>query len=217
MDPKFLALASQIAETFLWHASPMVDKDSVRSAAYFGLWKALRSHDPTRGPFVPYAQQRIRGEILDEIRDHSLVKRDGLKWRKRLHEKKQALEQAEGREISEQEFAEREGLTPLQVRYMQTVIPEHDVDWEHLKIEHRTPADHVLQNELNEKLVACLRTLKESHQLALLQRYVFDEPLQELAQELGVSPSRVSQLLGDAVKAFQRQFKRSYPEEFAES
>jgi len=44
---------------------PNVPFDDLLSCGYVGLCQAAGRYDPSRGPFAPYAYQRIRGEIID--------------------------------------------------------------------------------------------------------------------------------------------------------
>jgi RNA polymerase sigma factor (sigma-70 family) len=181
IDPELLVLADGVAADFIQRSGSVADQAALRSAARLGLWKALRQHDPTKGPFKPYAYRRIVGEVIDEIRSASIMTRHFRDRWQALERKKQALEQALGRELSPEEFSVEAHLSPKEIAYAQPVTHVEDFAWDTDLVDPTTPLDQILSRELSEKVLACILQLKEYHQAALLQRYFLDEPLQDRA------------------------------------
>lgn len=60
------------------HRPRHLDVDELESHASLGLLDALDRYDPTRGPFEPYAKARMRGAVIDGIREHDRASRTHL-------------------------------------------------------------------------------------------------------------------------------------------
>jgi len=88
-----------------------VDRGDLETAANVGLMGAVASFDPERGVrFELYAELRIRGAVLDELRAQDWLPRP---WRTRMDQQKKALEALRGelgREPSDAEVASTLGL-----------------------------------------------------------------------------------------------------------
>ena len=85
---KCLPMVKSLAQRFSTYTSPCYDTDDLISMGIIGLLDALEKYDPDMGAsFKTYAKYRIRGRILDEIRD--------LQWTPRsIQEKIQNLRKA---------------------------------------------------------------------------------------------------------------------------
>src|SRR5512138_2106537 len=102
-----LSHAKRIVRKIASKLPPHLDRDDLMSAAVIGLIMAANRFDPSRGvQFLSFAEQRIRGTILDELRAQDLLTRS-LRERFKLLEKKFAeLEQRLGRDPTSDEVAE---------------------------------------------------------------------------------------------------------------
>ncbi|RLC25735.1 MAG: FliA/WhiG family RNA polymerase sigma factor, partial [Deltaproteobacteria bacterium] len=73
---KYAPLVRYIAERMAMRLPPSVSKDDLASAGILGLFDAIDKFDPERGvKFRTYAEHRIRGAILDELRKMDWVLR----------------------------------------------------------------------------------------------------------------------------------------------
>jgi len=106
-----LALAYQdlvhtVVRRFAIRLPRSVDRGDLQTAANFGLMSAIEGFDPSRGVrFESYAELRIRGALLDELRSEDWLPRP---WRARLERHKRVVEvlRAEkGAQPGEQEIA----------------------------------------------------------------------------------------------------------------
>lgn len=83
-----------------------VDRGDLETAANVGLMSAIEAYDPTRGvPFELYAEHRLRGALLDELRNLDWLPRP---WRARLEARRRAIERLSaslGREPWDEEVA----------------------------------------------------------------------------------------------------------------
>jgi RNA polymerase sigma factor for flagellar operon FliA len=108
----YQALVRDIVRRFAARIPRTVDRGDLATAANFGLIGAIESFDPGRNVrFEAYAELRIRGALLDELRNEDWVPRP---WRARLEQQKRALTELRarlGREPFDDEIARELGLT----------------------------------------------------------------------------------------------------------
>jgi RNA polymerase sigma factor for flagellar operon FliA len=106
-----LALAHQdlvgsVVRRFALRLPRSVDRGDLQTAANFGLMAAIEGFDPTLGVrFESYAELRIRGALLDELRNEDWLPRP---WRTRLERHRRVVEELRSRkggEPSESEIA----------------------------------------------------------------------------------------------------------------
>ena len=111
-----LALAYQdfvstVVRRFALRLPRSVDRGDLQTAANFGLMSAIEGFDPSRGVrFESYAELRIRGALLDELRSEDWLPRP---WRARLERHKrvvEALRAQKGAQPSEAEIAAALGM-----------------------------------------------------------------------------------------------------------
>lgn len=109
---EYQGLVRMAVASFSARLPRFVDRGDLQTAANVGLMNAIASFDPARRTrFQGYAETRIRGAILDELRSQDWLPRP---WRQRVEENKRALEalRAElGREPHDEEVAEALGLS----------------------------------------------------------------------------------------------------------
>lgn len=71
-----VGLAAALAARYLARVPPSVDHDAVRGAAYEGLCIAANSYDPSRGvSFARWASRRVLGAMRDEMREQDHLSR----------------------------------------------------------------------------------------------------------------------------------------------
>lgn len=100
-------LVADVVQRFVARLPRSVERGDLETAGSVGLMAAVESFDPTRKVrFEIYAEMRIRGAILDELRAQDWMPRP---WRTRLDQQKKALESLRsqlGREPTGNEVAE---------------------------------------------------------------------------------------------------------------
>ena len=109
---EYQALVRMAVASFSARLPRFVDRGDLVTAGNFGLISAIASYDPARRTrFKSYAETRIRGAILDELRSQDWLPRP---WRQRIEEKKRTLERLRaelGRDPYDEEVAEALGLS----------------------------------------------------------------------------------------------------------
>ncbi len=94
-----------------------IDIDDLISAGVIGLMDAIEKYDPSRdNKFKTYAEFRIRGAILDELRSQDWVPRSVRDKAKKIERTYAELEQKLGRAVTDTELSESLGL-PLDEYY----------------------------------------------------------------------------------------------------
>ena len=101
-----LHLASQAVHELARRLPPHVNRDDLSSAAMLGLAQAARSWDPERGAsFERHAATRIRGALLDELRDSDWASRSVRSRARRLQQAGEELTGRLGRAPTQAELA----------------------------------------------------------------------------------------------------------------
>jgi FliA/WhiG family RNA polymerase sigma factor len=112
-------LVKRIAYHFMARLPASVHVDDLIQAGLMGLLDAARNFDDTQGAqFETYAIQRIRGSILDELRQADWLPRNVRKNLRRIEGTISALEQRLGRAPREQELAEALGVPIDEYQHM---------------------------------------------------------------------------------------------------
>ncbi len=108
---KFLPVINCTARRMAWNLPPALTVDDLVSAGMAGLVDALRRFEAGRAKLRTFAEIRIRGAIIDEIRSAQWGSRSARKKAKRLHEARRELQQRLGRRAEGGEVARYMGIT----------------------------------------------------------------------------------------------------------
>jgi RNA polymerase sigma factor for flagellar operon FliA len=110
---RFLHLVRYNAERIHQRLPDEVDVDDLMQAGLFGLMDAIDGYEPDMGfKFETYSATRIRGAILDELRNMDWVPRLVRHRTARVEQARQRIEMEFGRKASDQEIADRLNLDP---------------------------------------------------------------------------------------------------------
>jgi len=177
--------------------------DELWSAAALGLIEAARRYDGSREvKFETFAEHRMRGAVLDELRRNDHLPRRLRTRSEEISRAKTKLSGQLGREASPEEVATELKLDVTEVANVEMAsappLPLADALGEPSA---ETSAEESLSKR--EAVVAMadgIATLPERLQLVLSLYYVEELTLKEIAQVLGVSEPRVCQLHGEALK-----------------
>lgn len=185
--------------------------DDLIQVGMIGLLDASQHYDPSQGAsFETYATIRVRGSMLDELRRNDWAPKSVHRKARELLEIVQKLETELGREAKPAEIAERMQISLDD--YFQLVQESNAtriLNFVDLGVEgeineyHDVPQNseplHGLQNEqFKEHLVSAITALPEREKLVVSLYYDEEFNLREIGEILGVSESRISQLLSQA-------------------
>lgn len=196
---------------------PHLDHQDLLSAATVGLIHAVDRFDPDRGVlFKTFAEQHIRGAILDELRSLDVLSRTMRDKYKRLEKEITSLEHRLGRNPTGEEVA---GALEIDLdSYYQMLDDVHvytfiniddsfdDQDGNSLSLGEvlcdsyeKNPQQQVMSMQLAEALGGAIERLPEKERLAVTLYYNEELNLKEIAGLLGLCESRISQLLSQAM------------------
>ena len=203
----------QVAVHFPRH----VDREELATAGALGLVEAARRYDESRGvPFDRFAAQRIRGAILDAVRAADWAPRSVRTLARRLESVEQGLASELGRVPTPEEVAQALGLTRnelhrLQDRLFRSVVlaleyevNDADEDLTLVDVLSDTstvePSEELEHRELLAYMRDAIELLPERHRVVIAGYFMHGRKSQDIADELGVTESRISQLRSEALE-----------------
>jgi len=194
-----------------------VDVGDLIGAGTEGLLKAIAAYDPrVQARFETYADTRIRGAMLDELRAHDQMTRHGRKRMAEVSRAVRTLRQELGREPEEEEVAEALGLDLLAYQKLSETLARGpalgrlgEVDPEEIDSGHKDPLNIFEKKQLKKQLVEAIGELPERTQMVLALYYQEDCTQAEIGEILGVTESRVCQILGEAAARLRARLERA--------
>jgi RNA polymerase sigma factor for flagellar operon FliA len=212
-----LSLVHHVARQLERKLSNELDHDELVSAGTLGLMSAMNAFDPDRGlAFSTFAVPRIRGAILDELRRQDHVPRSVRRKTRDIGAARAVLAAKLCRQPDDTEVADALGVdVPTLWRWESDVEsairvpidrPSNDRGDAHaapLDMLHTDP-DQAADEQLGrEQEVTMLREaimkLKEQERTVLALYYFEELKLHEIAEILGLTESRVSQIRSKAL------------------
>ena len=205
-----LGMVKRVALHLKVRSPPFMELDELMQVGMIGLLEAARAFDPTKGiEFESFALSRVRGAILDEVRQLSYLPRSAVAFNKSENEAINFLASELGRKPTQSELAEHMGddLEEFQkkrgnAKRFETLSMEVIND-EVLGIadERSRQPDVIVEHEdFMRAVTEAIAELPERDQLLMSLYYVEELNLKEIGDVLGVTESRVSQLLTAIVK-----------------
>jgi RNA polymerase sigma factor for flagellar operon FliA len=189
-----------------------VCRDDLISAGMAALAMAARNFDPERGvPFDRYAATRVRGAIIDELRSFDWASRPVRTKARALAATKERMTATLGRTPTAPELAEATGMSlstldrlsddvhRAVVLNYEAILEAGDSDVV-LPSAEDDPEEELLAQERAACVTRAISALPERLQL-VVRGYFFEErTVADIAAELGVTQSRVSQLRAEAME-----------------
>lgn len=185
-----------------------VPRDDLESAGMLGLVQAAGSWDPSRGvAFEAFARARIKGALLDELRARDWASRSVRSEARREQAAVDSLAARLGRPPTSGEVAEHLGVPVEHVTRLRDDVARADVaSLDAMVVETSSepaiddqPAEAVLGDELRAVLAAAIDSLPERLRHVVREYFFAERPMLEIAEELGVTESRISQMRAEAI------------------
>ena len=211
---RFAPLVKRIAYHLMVKLPSSVQIDDLVQNGMLGLLDALGKFEAGMGAqFETYAAQRIRGAMLDGLRENDWLPRSLRRDFRRIEEAIAQLEHAHGRVPSEKELANALGMSLGDYQKMlqdarghqlisfEDMIEEGDEDYleRHLVDDAGDPARIFEDASLRQLLVQAIEALPEREKMMMALYYEQDLNLREIGEVMGVTESRVCQLHSQAV------------------
>jgi len=212
-----LGLVKRVALHLKVRIPPFMELDELIQVGMIGLLEAARAFNPTKGiEFESFALSRVRGAILDEVRQLSYLPRSAVAFNKSENQATNVLASELGRAPTQAELADHMGddLELFQKRRgnakrFETLSMEVMTDEVMGIADERTrQPDAIVEHEQFMGAVTdAIAELPERDQLLMSLYYVEELNLKEIGEILGVTESRISQLLTAVVKKLRTSLK----------
>jgi RNA polymerase sigma factor for flagellar operon FliA len=211
--PLVKAIAIRVHQSLPVH----VDLDDLIHAGVMGLFDAVNKYEDNKNVvFHSYAKHRIKGAILDSLRQLDWASRDLRKRQKQMDAVTRELSTKLGRTPNDLEVAEEMGISIDRLRRMQiemrtvgpvSTTPDPEQEGDRVQEFAAKPdyqPDHIVeQRQLQSTLARAMSNLPERYQKVVFLYYTNDMTMKEIGDVLGVNESRVSQIHKTALKKMQ--------------
>ncbi len=219
---EFTPLVKRIAYHMMAKLPASVQVDDLIQAGMIGLLDAINRYEGSYGrQFESYAAQRIRGSILDELREADWLPRSLRRKMRQIETAMRTLEQRLGGPPSEQEIADELNIPLAEyqemlqeagggqlIYYEDFQENEEDHFLDHLCNDHgNEPLDQLLEKNLRELLVVAIEKLPEKEKMVMGMYYEQEMNLREIGEVLGVSESRICQLHTQAISRLRTRLR----------
>lgn len=206
--PQVYHIAARIRERL----PQQVELEDLVSAGVVGLIEATRNFDGSKNvPFKSFAKFRIRGAILDSLRETDWGSRYMRRRGREIADATAKLEGRLGRRPSESEIAEEMQLDPEHLRRIRAQLDSLQLSGQKVAVsddrsecldvieaapnlDDPDPFDLCLKGEMRAHLAEAISKLSEREQLILSLYYREELTLKEISKVVGVALSRVSQI-----------------------
>jgi RNA polymerase sigma factor for flagellar operon FliA len=205
-----LGLVHHVARRLAAHLSTEADFEELVSAGTFGLLQAAEAFDTSRGlSFSTFAVPRIRGAILDELRKQDHVPRNVRRRSRDMSRARDVLVHRLERKPTDAELSRSLHVTPDMVRRWELDAewavsasldqPARDDAASTLGDLLADAAEHSVDDALTherevERVKVAIRGLKEQERTVLALNFFEELRLPQIAEVMGVSVCRVSQI-----------------------
>ena len=231
---EYSPLIKFIAQKIAVRLPSNIEFDDLVSSGVIGLMDAIDKYDPSRdNKFKTYAEFRIRGAILDELRAQDWVPRSVREKAKQLEKAHVRLEQRLGRVPNEDELTKELQISKdeyydllNQVKSVSILSLDEAGSFnssdrksilsllESCKIP--SPITQLSIKAIKEVVTSAIESLPEKQRLVLSLYYYEDLNLKEIGEVLEVTESRVSQLHTQAILWLRRKLRGYFDQEGAE-
>jgi RNA polymerase sigma factor FliA len=204
-----MALVGHMVREMLFKVPPHVHRDDLASAGYTALVTAAKAFDTERGiPFGRFAAMRVRGALLDELRGMDWATRSVRARARRADVARQELTTQLGRTPTPTELAELLGVAVGELATVDDDVQRAAVlslqgfaaSSDDMVTETAlNPEEMLLHRERIGYLHDAVAVLPERLRFVVEASFLQERPLSEVAAELGVTESRVSQLRTEAL------------------
>ncbi len=223
-----MALVEHLVNRLIRVLPNRLDRNDLVQAGMVGMIEAVRRFDPDRGvAFSTFAGRRIEGSIRDSVRRADWLPRALRTEARRVATVEGAMTSDAGRRPTSDELADRAGVQADRVEELRIATRAAEIrslDWTSRSSESNStlrdnlPSTNASNDSILEEreLVAYLRdgirVLPEKHRLVIIAYFLEQKQMGEIAEFLGVTQSRVSQIKEEAVQLLRHGIRSQYAE-----
>ena len=223
---QYAPLVKRIAYHMMTRLPASVEVDDLIQAGLLGLLDAVDRYDDSHGAnFETYASQRIRGAMLDELREADWASRNVRRAGRQIEEAMHILEQRLGRPPGEQEIADElkvdiaayyellNNARGARLVYYEDLYDAEGEEFLERFADEDTPSpfDVLAGQRFKGALARAVVALPEREKLLMGMYYEQDMNFKEIGAVMGVSESRVCQIHAQAVTRLRNWLKDWHP------
>lgn len=218
-NKKISKIAGRILRSMNW-PEHMVEHQDLKNVGMMGLVQAYENYDIEKGiAFSTYADYRIKGAMLDELREVDKVPGSVRKIYKNLNETVHMLEVRLTRMPSDEEIAYYLNISLAQLDEWRilvngisdkTVVSLHDAE---ILLTVDDNEDRMAQKEAIERILHAVEQLPDVQAIVVKLYYLEELSLKEVGKKIGYSESNVCLILAKAMKTLK---KRAHLERWTE-
>jgi RNA polymerase sigma factor for flagellar operon FliA len=210
---ELLPLVNRIAHKIHSYLKPPLSFDDLVSAGTVGLVKAARDYDPSfQAEFKTYAYTRIKGAILDELRNLSLLPSNVNAQVRKVSSLSRQIYKDTGLLPTDDELAEKLGISLEKLfETFESARAQHFLSIEGLPdsppllgdfftaSDSGSPDKLTEQAELIDRLADAIRLLPEKQRQVITLYYHQQLTMKQIAEALDITEPRVSQIHASAL------------------
>ena len=213
---RYLYIVKTIAFQMQNIYSGSLQMEDIINEGVIAIMKGIDRYDPERdNKFETFISRRIRGMIIDLVRKNDWMPRDFRKQVKAMEAAQNALSRSLGRPPSDEEVAAAMQMDLKKYRKFQRMSTMMNVlsldmitdeEGEHQSMQLSSsdadsqPERAFLEEESRQVLAEAINSLKEKEKLVVSLYYVEELNMGQIAQVLGVSEPRISQIHSSAIR-----------------
>jgi RNA polymerase sigma factor for flagellar operon FliA len=232
---EYAPLIKFIAQKIAVRLPSNIELDDLISSGVIGLMDAIEKYDPSRdNKFKTYAEFRVRGAILDELRAQDWVPRSVRDKAKLLDRTMIELEAELNRTASDEEIATKLNMSmeefydlvnqvrPVSVLSIDEAATFSNVDKKSIlnlleATKLNNPFTQLNMKSVKDVVTKAIEELPERQRLVLSLYYYEDLNLKEIGKVLRVTESRVSQLHAQAISRLRAKLTQVFDEQEREA
>ena len=227
----YAPLIKYVADRLASRLPPHISKEDLVSAGILGLIDAVDKFDPTRNiQFKTYAEFRVKGAMLDELRSMDWVPRSVRKKAGQLEKAYQNLEAELGRLASDEEVAavlnvsiedfhrllnEVRGVSLVDMEAFRSLGSDQGrLDFFEIVADEEAlnALDSLGLSEVRTVIAEAITGLPEKERLVVAMYYYDELTMKEIGEVLGYTESRISQLHTKALLRLRTRLRRYFDE-----
>lgn len=206
---RYLPLIKRVVGRLMLRFPPLIEEQDMLAVGVLGLIDALERYQPGALSFQQYAEIRIRGAVLDELRRVDLFSRGLRRKARRFQEVVRQLQHRLGTNPSIQEIADAMQITTNEVEEIRAQVqPMHFLEVDSIEVSEEegsvkqgqnpsgqnNPYIQTQRQQVRQKVRQALEKLPERQRM-ILHLYYFEEmTMRGIGELLGLSESRICQI-----------------------
>jgi RNA polymerase sigma factor for flagellar operon FliA len=218
-----MPMVKRLAHHMMGRLPPSVEEDDLVQAGMIGLLDAISRYDEAQSAqFEAYAIQRIRGSMIDELRQSDWMPRSARQSMRKIEKAIGILQHQLGRQPKGSEIAASLKIPLAEYQAMLGDARGHQLLYfedfgesdegdsfldKQSDMESSMPLPQLLDANLRACIIAGIEGLPEREKLLMSLYYEEELNLREISEVFGVSEARVCQLHGQAIARIRSKLK----------